>query len=71
MIDGFAIDLEFYERSDVELSRLMRDAAARCPRCSACGHHPNAHVRGGCNVTVERPSNRNAKCGCGAVKLAA
>lgn len=61
------VTLDLAERSDADLSRLMRDAASRCPRCDACGHSPNAHDRGGCTVVVERASNRNAKCGCTAV----
>jgi hypothetical protein len=42
--------------------------ARECPRCDKCRHHPNAHAKGSCNVIVERPGNREAKCGCAAVQ---
>jgi hypothetical protein len=46
------LDLDDAERSWVA-------QAVATPRCDACKHHPNAHVRSGCNVEVDK-----RKCGC-------
>jgi hypothetical protein len=63
MIPDDLITLTFHDRT------IDAHAAARqVPRCDSCRHHPNAHAKGSCGVIVERPGNREAKCGCTAAK---
>lgn len=68
MIAPGYLEMQFHARTDAESSAIARRAAAECPRCPACRHHPNAHRAGNCSVIVERHGNRQAKCGCTAAR---
>lgn len=62
------LDLTLHPHTPPRQSSWAEQVRREVPRCGECGHHPNAHASGNCNVVQERATGKG-KCGCSAIRV--